>query len=124
MDNIPPEVQQKLVKFQQIQQQGQLIGQQRQQMELQLGETSRTIEEVDKLTAKSEVYKSVGALLIKSKKAPLSKELKERKETLELRVNALKKQEEKLKSTLTEMQASIQESLKSAAGGEVDFTGA
>ena len=48
MDKIPPEVQQKLVKFQQIQQQGQLIGQQRQQMELQLGETSRTIEEVDK----------------------------------------------------------------------------
>jgi len=122
MDKIPPEIQQKLLKFQQLQQQLQLISQQRQQIELQLGEVTRASEEVGKLTAKSDVYKSVGNLLIKSSKTGISKELKERKETLDLRVNTLKKQEEKLKSTLNEMQASIQQALSSGEG--VEFSGA
>jgi len=84
-------------------------------MELQLKEVTRALEEVQKLGEDAEVYKSVGNLLIKSEKGNVEAELKERKETLELRINTLKRQEEKVTSRLKELQAKIQDAIRSRA---------
>ena len=82
-------------------------------MELQMKEVERALEEVEKLDADAEVYKSVGGILIKSEKTKVGEELKERKETLDLRIKTLQRQEEKIQSRLKEMQAQIQDELKS-----------
>ncbi|MFQ6136180.1 MAG: prefoldin subunit beta [Candidatus Hydrothermarchaeales archaeon] len=116
-DKLSPRMRQQLLQFQQLQQQGQMIIQQRIQMELQLKETEKTLEEVSKLGKSSEIYKNIGALLIKSEKTSVSEELEERKETLELRIKTLKKQEERIQQKLKEMQAKIQEDLKSEYEG-------
>ena len=84
-------------------------------MELQLKEVTRALEEVQKLGEDAEVYKSVGNLLIKSEKGSVEAELKDRKETLELRINTLKRQEEKVTSRLKELQAKIQDAIRSRA---------
>ncbi|NOZ58992.1 MAG: prefoldin subunit beta [Euryarchaeota archaeon] len=117
MEQIPPQLQHQLAQFQQLQQQAEAIATQRLQMELQLKEVSRALEEVQKLGDDAEVYRSVGNLLIKSAKDDVESELKDRKETLELRINTLKRQEEKVTSRLKELQAKIQEAIRSRAGG-------
>ncbi len=115
MEQLPPQLQHQLAQFQQLQQQAEAIATQRLQMELQLKEVTRALEEVQKLGEDAEVYKSVGNLLIKSEKGSVEAELKDRKETLELRINTLKRQEEKVTSRLKELQAKIQDAIRSRA---------
>jgi len=115
MEQLPQQIQHQLAQFQQLQQQAEAIATQRLQMELQLKEITRALEEVQKLGEDAEVYKSVGNLLIKSEKSSIEAELKDRKETLELRINTLKRQEEKVTSRLKELQSKLQESLRSRA---------
>jgi prefoldin beta subunit len=85
---------------------------QRLQLELQLKEVERALEELKKLDENVEVYKSVGNLLVKGEKGKIEEELSERKETLSLRVKTLQRQEEKLQTRLKEMQTKIQEVLR------------
>ena len=108
---IPPKVQHQLAQFQQLQQQAQAIINQKVQLQLQLRETERALEELGKMVADSEVYKSAGALLIKSDKVTLEKELSERKETLELRVKTIEKQEERIRKRLEELQQELRQAL-------------
>ncbi|WP_456474215.1 prefoldin subunit beta [Candidatus Pyrohabitans sp.] len=115
MEQLPPQLQQRLAQFQQLQQQAEAITTQRLQVELQLKEVTRALEEVEKLDEDAEIYRSVGNLLIKSEKGKVETELKERKETLELRINTLKRQEEKVTSRLKELQTKIQDAIRARA---------
>ncbi|RMF88839.1 MAG: prefoldin subunit beta [Methanobacteriota archaeon] len=112
MAEIPKNLEQQLLQFQQVQSQAQAIVQQRLQLELQLRETERALEEMAKLDEKAEVYKSVGAYLIRSEKEVLTKELEEKKETLEVRIKTFKKQEEKYTEQLKSMKTDIEGQLK------------
>jgi len=111
-DRLSPQLKEEILQIQQLQQQAQVMAQQRLQMEFQLKETEKAVEEVSKLKDTSEIYKNIGTLLIKSKKTEVSKELGEKKETLELRIKTFKKQEERLEGKLKEMQTNIQDALK------------
>ncbi|MHA1754599.1 MAG: prefoldin subunit beta [Candidatus Odinarchaeia archaeon] len=106
-EEIPQEVQQELLKLQQLQQQYEIIVSQRTQIEIQLKETEYALNEIEKLDKNSELYKSVGTLLIKGDKEEIKKELNDSKETLELRVKTLQKQEEQLKKQLQELSSKI-----------------
>ncbi|WP_457554748.1 prefoldin subunit beta [Candidatus Pyrohabitans sp.] len=117
MEQLPPQLQHQLAQFQQLQQQAEAITTQRLQMELQLKEVARALDEVQKLGEDAEVYRSVGNLLIKSTRDDVEKELKERKETLELRISTLKRQEEKVTSRLKELQVKIQDAIRSRTRG-------
>ncbi len=117
MEQIPPRIQNQLVQFQQVQQQAQAIASQRFQLELQLKEVERSLGEVNKLDDDAEIYKSVGAILLRSTTSTVKEELVEKKETLELRIKTLKKQEEKVQQRLREMQQKIRQELKSAEPG-------
>lgn len=113
MEELSPQVQQQIAQFQAMQQQFQAISSQKIQMELQLKEVERAIEELEKLKKGAEVYKSIGTIFIKGNKGKINAELKEKKETLELRVQTFRKQEETVQAKLTEMQNKIQDRITS-----------
>ncbi|MGC8961210.1 MAG: prefoldin subunit beta [Candidatus Bathyarchaeia archaeon] len=109
---LPPQVQEQLMRLQQMQQTLQAVSIQRQQLELELNEVERAIEELEKAEDKSPVYKTTGSILIKVDKSRLLDELKERKELLNTRITVLSKQEERAKSKVKELQAKLQERLR------------
>ncbi len=92
-----------------------MITQQRQQVELQLKETEEAIKEIEGVSEKTPIYKSIGALLIKTKgKEDMAKELAVAKESLEVRKTTLEKQESRSREKLTEMQSKVESALKLA----------
>jgi prefoldin beta subunit len=89
-----------------------MITQQRQQVELRLQEIEEALEELKKTTEKTPIYKSVGAVLIKTKgKTEVQKELRSNKESLELRKTTLEKQEGRTREKLNELQSKVQNAL-------------
>lgn len=113
--SIPPQVQEQLAKLQQLQQTLQVVITQKQQLELELSDTERALGELEKLADETVIYKSIGALLAKSNRQSVMKELNEQKELLNTRVTVLAKQEERARSKLKELQQSLQERLKPEA---------
>jgi prefoldin beta subunit len=113
MEELPPQLRHQIAQFQQAQQQAQALTVQKQQLELALHETERAIEEMDKLEPSATVYKSVGGILIKAGRDEVKKELTERKETLDLRVKTVERQEGRVVERLREMRDKLQEALKS-----------
>lgn len=108
---ITPEAQQILIALQTFQQQMQTVLIQKESLNLQSGEIEKALEELKKATTE-DVYKAVGPILIKSTKKDLEEELSEKKETLDLRLKSLQKQEDRLKERLKESQEKFEEFLK------------
>jgi len=109
---LPPQVQEQLIRLQQLQQTLQSVVAQKQQLELELNETDRALSELEKSTDDTPVYKSVGSILVKSNRQSLIAELKEKKELLTTRVTVLGKQEERTRERLKEIQEKLQERLQ------------
>ena len=110
---MPPWLQEQLMKMQQSQQNLQAIMQQKQQIEMEKIETEKSLEELKKASDDDMVYKHAGSILIKSTKKELIDELEERKELTKTRSTVLEKQENRLKETLKEQEAKISEMMKS-----------
>ena len=111
MNSISPQLQNQIAQFQQLQQQLQAVSSQKLQMCAQIKEIERTISELDKATG--DVYKNVGSLMIKvDNKDSVKAELEEGKETMEVRVKSMERQE----VALREKYESMQESLNKAMG--------
>lgn len=116
-EELSPQLQNQLAQFQQLQQQLQLITTQRYQLETRLSEIDNTVEELKKLSDKTPIYKSIGSLLIKADdKEAIKKELNEQKETIEIRVKTLKRQEEHLRKRHEDLKQRLSEAL---AAGEI-----
>ena len=111
VSELPPNVQERLLRLQQLQRNLQTVLAQRQQVELELGETDQALSELGTLTENAVIYKSIGSLLVKSEKSKVETELKERKELLDTRVQVLGKQEERLRSQLNQLQAKLKRDL-------------
>lgn len=109
---LPPQVQEQLVRLQQLQQTLQSVVTQKQQLDLELSETDKALAELEKSTDETPVYKSVGSILVKSNRQNLLTELKERKELLTTRVTVLGRQEERTRERLKEVQEKLQERLQ------------
>jgi prefoldin beta subunit len=114
---MPPWLQEQLMKMQQSQQNLQAIMQQKQQIEMEKIETDKSLEELKKASDEDMVYKHAGSILIKSTKKELVDELEERKELTKTRSTVLEKQEERLKETLKEQEAKITEMMKGGSPG-------
>ncbi len=112
ISKLPPKVQQRLLNFQQRQQTLQAVLTQKQQLELELTEVEQALSELGNLTENAVIYRSVGSLLVKSKKSKVTKELEERKELLNMRVSVLGKQEERLRAQLKDLQTKLQRDLR------------
>lgn len=114
MKEISPQLQNQIAQYQQLQQQLQVLASQRLQLEAKLREIEGTLEELAKISADTQVYKSIGMLLVKQDdRESLKKELEEHKETLTVRVKSLQKQEK----SLSERYEGLGEKIRAALGG-------
>ena len=114
---LPPWLREQVARLQQLQQNLQAIMMQKQQVELEVVETDRALEEIRKTGIEDVVYKSAGPLLIKSKKDDVIKELEEKKELSNTRVMVLTKQETRVKDNLKEVENKINQMIRGAQGG-------
>lgn len=106
-EQLPPQVQNQVMRFQELQEQLRLIILRKQQFELELREVEAAYEEANNLSPDTTIYKAVGVLLFKTEKDKVLKELSDRKEELDLRIKTLEKQEARLKQQLEELRKSI-----------------
>ncbi|MDD5253866.1 MAG: prefoldin subunit beta [Candidatus Nanoarchaeia archaeon] len=83
---------------------------QKQSFQSQLLEIDNALKELE--DAKDDCYKIVGNIMIKSDKSNLVKDLKAKKELVELRVKTVEKQEEKLQEKFHEKQKEVIKNLK------------
>ncbi len=116
ISRLPPQIQQRLLRLQQLQQTMQGVMAQKQQLEMQLTEVEQATGELEKLDETAVIYKSIGALLIKSEKDKVTTELTERKELLTMRVDVLAKQEERLRTQVKDLQDKLQQDLRPISG--------
>ena len=112
ISRLPPQVQQRLLRLQQLQQTLQGVLTQKQQLELELTDVEQALSELEKLADTAVIYKSVGSLLVKSEKAKVTTELNEQKELLNMRINVLGKQEERLRTQVKDLQEKLQQDLR------------
>jgi len=109
ISKLPPQVQERLLRLQQVQQTLQSVLAQKQQVEIELTEIEQALGELQKMGDDAVIYKAIGTLLVKSEKAKITAELNERKELLNTRTTVLGKQEERLRSQLKDLQAKLQQ---------------
>ncbi len=119
---IPPWLQEQIMKMQQSQQSLQSIHMQKQQLGMELAESDKALEELKKASDDDPVYKHAGSILIKSNKKDLIAELEERKELANTRSTVLAKQEERVKQSIKEQESKITEMMKSASSGGATST--
>ena len=117
MGELPPQVQNMIAQLQQLQQQLQMVVTQKVQLENSLKETENAIQEVEKVSDDTPIFKTVGTILVKTSKEEILKELKEKKDTFEIRIRTLERQEEKLKERLQELQKKIKSLLSGVQAG-------
>jgi prefoldin beta subunit len=113
---IPPWLREQLARLQQLQQNLQAIMMQKQQLEAESVEIEKATEELKKSEQDEVVYKSVGPLLIKTKKDDTLKELDEKKDLANTRLVVLGKQETRVKDNLKEVENKINEMIRMGQG--------
>jgi len=111
LSKLPPNVQERLLRLQQLQQTLQSILAQKQQVEMEKTEVEQTIAELQKTADDAVIYKAIGSLLVKAEKPKVNEDLVERKELLDTRSTVLARQEERMRSQVKEAQTKLQEDL-------------
>ena len=81
-------------------------------MEQDLLEVDRALGELEKMSDEAIVYKSIGAILVESKRQKLIEELMERKELLNMRIKVLTRQQSRTEEQLKDLQQKVQERLR------------
>jgi prefoldin beta subunit len=114
---LPPWLREQVARLNQIQQNLQAILMQKQQIEIELVEADKALEELKKAGDEATVYKTAGPILIKANRDDVVKELEEKKELANTRVMVLTKQETRLKENLKEAQSKIDEMVRGATAG-------
>src|SRR6187402_81536 len=113
---LPPWLREQLTRLQQLQQNLQAIMMQKQQLEAESIEIEKATEELKKSEEDEAVYKSVGPLLIKTKKDETLKDLDEKKDRANTRLVVLGKQETRVKENLKEVENKINEMIRMGQG--------
>ena len=108
-NEVPPWLREQLARFEQSQQNLQAILAQKQQVEMDLSEVEKALGELTRSLPDTVVYKSAGSLLVKTNRETVMKDLEEQRELGNTRITILAKQENKLKESLTEIRAKIEE---------------
>jgi prefoldin beta subunit len=111
ISRLPPQVQERLLRLQQLQQTLQSVMAQKQQVDAEQAEVEQTLTELQKTADGTVIYKAIGSLLVKAEKANVTAELTERKDLLATRTTVLARQEERLRSQVKEVQTKLQEEL-------------
>ena len=112
---IPPWLREQLARLEQLQQNLQTITIQKQQVEAELGEVDKALEELNKSPDSDQIFKYAGSLLLKVKRDVILKDLEERKEVANTRNLVLTQQENRFKESVKELQTKIEDALRGKA---------
>ncbi len=108
---LPPNIQEKINRLQQLQNTLQQLVMQKQRLELERNESERALKTLEDVSSETKVYKSAGAILVEKDRDAVVKELKERLDFLEMRSKVLAKQEGNTRERLASIQESLQQEL-------------
>jgi len=111
---IPPEIESKLIRLQELQEQLRMLILRRQQLESQLMEVEHALEQVEKLDQDAEIYKTAGYIMFRTTKKQVVDELTDKKETLELRIKTVQKQESLIRKQFEDLRKDISKTLSTA----------
>jgi len=112
---LPAKLQNDLKQFQRLQQELGTVQQQRLQIDLKVREVGHTLEELKTVAEDAVVYRPIGSLLVKAKnRKEVEDLLAEEKETAEVRLKAIERQENHLKERYTAMQQELSQALQAA----------
>ena len=112
---LPAKLQNDLKQFQRLQQDLSSAGQQRLQLDLKLRETNHTLDELKSIPDDSTLYRPIGSLLVRAKsRQEVIELLTEDKETLEVRLKAIERQESALKERYSTMQRELSDAIQAA----------
>ncbi len=115
LDQLDPEIRKKLQNLQSLQQNFEFLQNQKLQLESRERETELAIEELKKLDPEEIVYKSIGGLMIKSKRDKLLDEKKNEKTTVEMRLKTINQKVDRVKKQLEQLRTTIQQGLQNQA---------
>ena len=114
---LPPELENKIARMQQLQAQYNRIVQERVAVESEIAEIDRILKVLSEVQD-STVYRMVGGILVKVERDKVKKELEDRKEILELRLQKLKKQEQEIRKQLEQLTREVQQLQQKLAIGK------
>ncbi len=114
---IPPMVQNQLAQLQQLKLQLETVSRQKMQVEALLRDAETALKELDKLDEDSIVYRTVGELMIKEDRVKVREDLSEKKETYDLRLKTLERQEERVQKKYQQLMEQLREALGAAGAG-------
>ncbi|MDA4128530.1 MAG: prefoldin subunit beta [Thaumarchaeota archaeon] len=109
---LPPWLREQLARYEQMQQNLQAVMIQKQQVDMELAETDKALEELKKAVDSEQIYKYAGNLLVKVSKEAMLKDLTEKKELAATRTLVLQKQEARFRESLKDIQTKIDQSMK------------
>lgn len=104
------ETENKIAQLQLLEQNIQNFLLQKQTFQTQAIEIDNAIEELDK--TKGQTYKIVGAIMVSSEKEDLKKDLKNKREVIDLRIKSIEKQENQLKEKASKLQSEVIKTIK------------
>ncbi len=112
---LPAKLQNEIRQYQRLQQDLAQVSQQRLQLDLKLREVVHTLEEFNAIAEDTTVYRPIGGLLVRAQgKKEVVDLLTDERETLEVRVKALERNENQLKDRYTTMSKELSEALQAA----------
>ncbi|OFV66330.1 MAG: Prefoldin, beta subunit [Candidatus Syntrophoarchaeum butanivorans] len=82
-----------------------------------LREIDGALEELDKVEDDAVVYRNLGEILIKSDKDTVKSDLTEKKETFDLRLKTIERQEERVQKRFQQLQEQVRQALGGPGGG-------
>lgn len=97
VEKLPPEVEAKYTKYVKLRDTLTAVSQERTALEAALSELDEVLERLSGLPDDAELYKIVGHVMVRASKNNLVEELKSKKEELEIKLKAVKTQEEYLR---------------------------
>ena len=103
-----------LAQLQQLRMQLETVSRQKLQVEAVLRDTESALEELEHIDDNAVIYRGVGEILVRTSRDKVREELKEKKETFDLRLKTLERQEERMQKRFQQIQQQIREAL----GGE------
>jgi prefoldin beta subunit len=112
---LPAKLQNEIRQYQRLQQDLAQVQQQRAQLDVRLREAVHTLDELKSIGEDTVLYRPIGNLLVRAKsKKEVEDLLTDDKETLEVRVKALERQENQLRERYTTMTKEITDALQAA----------
>ncbi len=107
--SISKETEEKIQQLQLMEQNLQNFMMQKQTLQMQMIEAQSALEELAK---SNEAYKILGNIMVKTDKETLTKDLESKKETSELRIKTIEKQEAMIRDRASKIQKEVLEQVK------------